>query len=60
MAVNVIDVIKPKNNGTFPVVEAVDVEVSAGLRLPEALAAKANAADLAETNAAVATKADAA
>jgi hypothetical protein len=42
MSVNIIDTIKPKNNGSFPIVEAVDVEVSEGLRLPEALAAKAN------------------
>ena len=41
MAVEVIDKIKPKNGGSFPIVEAVDVEVSDGLRLPEALAAKA-------------------
>lgn len=43
MAVEVIDKIKPKNGGSFPVVEAVDVEVSEGLRLPEALEAKADA-----------------
>ena len=42
MAVEVIDKIKPKNGGSFPIVEAVDVEVSDGLRLPEALAAKAD------------------
>ncbi|MBP0976453.1 MAG: SGNH/GDSL hydrolase family protein [Oscillospiraceae bacterium] len=59
MAVNVIDTIKPKNNGAFPVVEAVDVAVSDELRLPEALEAKADATDLAETNASVALKADA-
>lgn len=46
MAVEVIDKIKPKNGGSFPVVEAVDVEVSEGLRLPEALAAKASAVAL--------------
>ena len=47
MAVNVIDTIKPKNSGTFPIVEATDVSVAADMRLPEALAAKANASDLA-------------
>ena len=47
MPVNVIDTIKPKNNGSFPVVEAADVAVSSDLRLPEALDAKANAADVA-------------
>lgn len=57
MSVKVIDTIKPKNNGSFPVVEAIDVAVSDSLRLPEALNAKANAAALAETNAAVAQKA---
>ena len=46
MAVEVIDRIKPKNGGSFPIVEAVDVEVSEGLRLPEALAAKADAEDV--------------
>ena len=75
MPVNVIDTLKPKNHGTFPVVEAVDVEVSEGKRLTEALAAKAdtsslaaldvaisgkaNATDLAATNAALTGKADA-
>lgn len=57
MSVHVIDTIKPKNNGTFPVVEAADVAVSDSQRLPAALASKANATDLAETNAAVALKA---
>ena len=47
MSVNVIDTIKPKNGGSFPVVEAVDVSVSGGARLDTALAAKANASDLA-------------
>ena len=45
MAVEVIDKIKPKNGGSFPIVEAVDVEVSEGVRLPEALDAKADTAD---------------
>lgn len=49
MPVNVIDTIKPKNGGSFPVVEAVDVEVSEGQRLPEALASKADAAQTLET-----------
>jgi hypothetical protein len=48
MAVEVIDTLKPKNNGTFPVVEAEDVEVSEGVRLPEALGQKAEQADLDE------------
>lgn len=43
MAVEVIDKIKPKNGGSFPIVEAVDVEVSDGMRLPTALTAKADA-----------------
>ena len=30
MAVNVIDIVKPKNNGTFPVVE--DTDVLGGMR----------------------------
>ena len=47
MSVNVIDTIKPKNGGSFPVVEAVDVAVSGSTRLDTALAAKANTADLA-------------
>ena len=47
MSVNVIDTIKPKNNGTFPVVEAVDVKVTNSQRLDAALNAKANQTDLA-------------
>ena len=58
MPVTVIDTIKPKNNGLFPVVDAVDVAVTDELRLPAALALKADAADLAATDAAVALKAD--
>ncbi|MBP5433488.1 hypothetical protein [Ruminococcus sp.] len=46
MAVTVIDTIKPKNNGTFPVVEAVDVKVSDSKRLDTALNDKANQSDL--------------
>lgn len=59
MSVKIIDTLKPKNNGTFPVVEAVDVAVSADLRLPEALEAKADTVDLEAANAAIALKADA-
>ena len=58
MSVKIIDTLKPKNNGSFPVVEAVDVAVSEELRLPEALASKADASALAETNAAVDSKAN--
>jgi|GEM_PF-3565220 len=58
MAVQVIDTLKPKNNGDFPVAEAADIAVSAEQRLPEALAAKAEASALAETNAVVAGKAN--
>lgn len=46
MPVNVIDVIKPKNNGSFPVVEDVDVKMSDGSRLNAAIESKANKADL--------------
>lgn len=59
MAVEVIDKIKPKNGGSFPVVEAVDVEVSEGLRLPEALGQKAEQTDLEELSSALEEKADA-
>ena len=59
MSVKIIDTLKPKNSGTFPVVEAVDVAVAADLRLPEALEAKADASALADTNAAVSAKANA-
>ncbi len=58
MPVWVIDTLKPKNGLDFPVVEGVDVEVSEGLRLPEALAEKADVSALEETNAAVLTKAN--
>ena len=57
MSVKIIDTLKPKNNGSFPIVEAVDVSVSENLRLPEALALKADVsalaakADLATTDA---------
>ncbi len=59
MPVTVIDTIKPKNNGSFPIVEAVDVAVTDELRLPEALEAKADVSALNETNATVSGKADA-
>lgn len=59
MSVKIIDTLKPKNNGSFPIVEAVDVAVSADLRLPEALEAKADVSALAETQASVELKADA-
>ena len=46
MAVVVIDTIKPKNQGTFPVVEAADVKVTNDKRLDAALNDKANQSDL--------------
>ena len=50
MPVNIIDTLKPKNNGSFPVAEAADIAVSAGKRLIEVLAEKADSSDvLAET-----------
>lgn len=57
MAVVVIDTIKPKNNGTFPVVEAGDVKVNSTQRLPAALDAKANQSDFEALSAAVSEKA---
>ena len=59
MSVKVIDTIKPKNDGGFPVVEAVDVSVDSTRRLPDALNEKADVSALQITNAAVNTKADA-
>lgn len=39
MAIEVISTIKPKNNGTFPIVEAKDISVDEnGMRLDEKLA----------------------
>lgn len=35
MAIYLIDKIKPKNNGNFPMVDAVDVEMPDGKRLSE-------------------------
>lgn len=58
MSVNVIDTIKPKNGGSFPVVEAVDVSVSGGVRLDTALAAKADNSDIAALESEIDTKAD--
>lgn len=58
MAVHVIDTIKPKNGGSFPIVEAVDVKVDNGVRLPDALSLKANITDLEEVETAIETKAD--
>ena len=55
MPVNVIATIKPKNNGKFPVAEAVDIKVTEDLRLDEALE---NKADLATVNFALDNKAD--
>ena len=55
MPVNVIGTLKPKNNGKFPVAEAVDIKVTENLRLDEALE---NKADLETLNYALANKAD--
>lgn len=35
MAIEFIDTIKPKNNGTFPIVEAVDIDMGDGTRLSD-------------------------
>lgn len=58
MSVKIIDTLKPKNDGSFPIVEAVDVAVSDELRLPEALEAKANASALADAVAVIEGKAN--
>lgn len=55
MPVNVIGTLKPKNNGKFPVAEAVDIKVTDDLRLDEALEKKA---DLSSVNFALNNKAD--
>lgn len=55
MPVNVIGTLKPKNNGKFPVAEAVDILVSGGLRLDKALD---NKADLSTVSFALAGKAN--
>lgn len=55
MPVNVIGTLKPKNNGKFPVAEAVDIKVTDDLRLDKALE---NKADLSTVNFALDNKAD--
>ncbi|HPY86063.1 MAG TPA: hypothetical protein PLS20_13660, partial [Ruminococcus flavefaciens] len=55
MPVNVIGTLKPKNNGKFPVAEAVDIKVTDDLRLDKALEKKA---DLSSVNFALENKAD--
>lgn len=55
MPVNVIGTLKPKNNGKFPVAEAVDIKVTDNQRLDEALE---NKADFSSVNFALAGKAD--
>ena len=55
MPVYVIGTLKPKNNGKFPVAEAVDIKVTDDLRLDEALE---NKADLSTVNFALGGKAD--
>lgn len=55
MPVHVIGTLKPKNNGKFPVAEAVDIKVKDDLRLDKALE---NKADLATVNFALDNKAD--
>lgn len=55
MPVNVIGTLKPKNNGKFPVAEAVDIKVTDDLRLDEALESKA---DLSTVNYVLNNKAD--
>lgn len=58
MSINIIGTLKPKNNGTFPVAEAVDVDVS-GRRLPDVLDGKAEKNELAALETAIEGKADA-
>lgn len=57
MAVHVIDTIKPKNGGSFPIVEAIDVKVNDGVRLPDALNLKADLTELEEVSDALEAKA---
>ena len=40
MSIELIDKIKPKNNGSFPLVDACDVEMADGSRLEEAIKKK--------------------
>ena len=54
MSIEIIDLLKPKNGGDFPIVEAEDISCG-GVRLPAALEGKADNSALAETNAAVAS-----
>ena len=55
MPVNVIGTLKPKNNGKFPVAEAVDIKVKGDMRLDEVLE---NKADLVTLNFALSGKAN--
>lgn len=48
MAIELIDMLAPKNNGTFPMVKAQDVDVD-GKRLPEKLKELETAAGNIET-----------
>lgn len=57
MSVNVIDTIKPKNYGTFPVVEAADVKVTDNKRLDTALNEKASQSEVTALQQTVAAKA---
>lgn len=56
MPVQIIDTLKPKNNGVFPIVEAADVSVG-DARLNEALSRKMDTSELLEINAAINAKA---
>ena len=47
MSIEIIDTLKQKNNGDFPIVEAIDVAVTAAKRLNEVLNEKANTTDVA-------------
>ena len=40
MPINLIDTIKPANNGSFPIAEAQDIELTDGTRLSEQLILK--------------------
>lgn len=57
MSIEIIDLLKPKNNGDFPIVEAEDVTVGS-VRLPEALGQKADRTDIEELSSALTEKAD--
>ncbi len=58
MAVEVIDKIKPKNSGSFPVVEAVDVAVEGYLNLADAVTHFATDTAIAAINTALNSKAN--